>query len=116
MMGYEPLLTLVSAIFTAGVLVYLWYVVRSGARKRGNPELAAKAMREPPFHRLLDLGLEETLHLKKNPANAQRLQASITQLNAGAGASEGTGTAHEKRKGLLNLLPGWEPLPDDDRT
>ncbi|MCP1169013.1 type II toxin-antitoxin system Phd/YefM family antitoxin [Limimaricola litoreus] len=107
-MGYEPLLTLVSAIFTAGVLGYLWYVVRAGARKRGNPELAAKAKREAPYQRLAELGLDETLHLQKSPENARRLKASLAQLDAG------TGTIRRKREGLLNLLRGWEPLSDDD--
>ncbi|WP_370163085.1 hypothetical protein [Limimaricola soesokkakensis] len=107
-MGYEPLLTLISAAFTAGVLGYLWYVVRAGARKRGNPELAARATREAPYHRLAQIGLEETLHLEKSPENARRLQDSIAQLDAGAEPGR------RKRKGLLNLLRGWEPLPDDN--
>lgn len=107
-MGYEPLLTLISAAFTAGVLGYLWYVVRAGARKRGNPELAARAMRDAPYHRLDDLGLGETRHLEKSPENARRLQDSIAQLDAGSGTDRG------ERKGLLNLLRSWEPLPDDD--
>lgn len=29
--------------------------------------------------------IQETLHLQKSPENARRLQASIAQLNAGAG-------------------------------
>lgn len=107
-MSYEPLLTLVAALFTGGVLGYLWCVVRSGARKRGNLDLAAKAKREAPYDRLLGLGLGETRHLKKSPENARRLQDSITQLDADSGAARG------ERKGLVNLLQSWEPLPDDD--
>ncbi|MBA5778492.1 type II toxin-antitoxin system prevent-host-death family antitoxin [Stappia sp. F7233] len=30
--------------------------------------------------------IQETLHLQKSPENVRRLQASITQLNAGKGA------------------------------
>lgn len=55
-MGYEPLLTLIAALFTGGVLGYLWCVVHSGARRRGNPDLAAKAMREAPYHLLARIG------------------------------------------------------------
>jgi hypothetical protein len=52
MTGFEPIVTALSAAFTAGVLGYLWHVVRRGHRPRGNPELAAKGMREAPYERL----------------------------------------------------------------
>ena len=45
-------LVLVSAVFTAGVLLVLWQEVRRG-RRRDLRHVAEKAMRDAPYH-LLD--------------------------------------------------------------
>jgi heme/copper-type cytochrome/quinol oxidase subunit 2 len=52
MLSFELILVLVSAVFTAVVVGYLFYVLWSVSRKLGDPELAARGMREAPYHLL----------------------------------------------------------------
>ncbi|MBB3711744.1 hypothetical protein FHS00_001315 [Limimaricola variabilis] len=48
----QLILVLISAVFTAGVLLALWLEVRRG-RRRDLRHVAEKAMRDAPYH-LLD--------------------------------------------------------------